>query len=184
MMKYSLTTLCASLLVSHSVAANYLTADISNDAFKAEISSDKLVQNARITATGIATDDDANLFAVSAVVAGPVQEIENVTAGLGGKLYFNDVNDENMQAFALGGYAEYQVPNAKNVSLLAEFFYAPGITASDDIDYQTDLNLRVSYQLLPNGAFFAGYRRIQVNIENGRNVSLDKGLHLGFEFQF
>lgn len=183
-MKYSLTTLCASLLISHSVSANYLTADISNDAFKAEISSDKLIQNAQITATGIATDDDANLFAISAVVAGPVQELPDVIAGLGGKVYFNDVNDDNMQAFALGGFAKYQIPSAKNVSLLAEFFYAPGITASDDIDYQTDLNLRVSYQLLPNGAFFAGYRHIQVNLENSADVTLDKGLHLGFEFQF
>ncbi|EWH11557.1 YfaZ family protein [Catenovulum agarivorans DS-2] len=183
-MKYSLTTVCASLLVSHSVAASYLTADISNDAFKAEISSDRLVQNAQVTATAIATDDDANLFALGAVVAGPVQEMPDVVAGLGGKIYFNDINDENMQAFALGGYAKYQIPSAKHISLTGEFYYAPGITASDDIDYQTDLNLRVSYQLLPNGAFFAGYRHIQVNIENGRNLSLDKGIHLGFEFQF
>ncbi|MER2490963.1 YfaZ family outer membrane protein [Catenovulum sediminis] len=173
-----------SLLASFSLSADQLTADLSNDAFKVEITSERLIPDVRLSLSGLGTDDDVNVFAATAVMAGPVQQYKEINAGLGARLYYADAYDNNMQAFALGGFAQYNIPTAKEVSLIGEFFYAPGITSSDDIDYQTDLNVRVNYQLLPNGAVYAGYRYLQTNIEDSRNLILDKGIHLGFEFSF
>ncbi len=178
----SLATLLTALALPAS--ASFLTADLSNDAFKVEIGSDRLVQDVQLSAAAIGTDDDVSVFNLTGLMAGPIQGQPNLTAGLGGRAYISDIYDETVQAFALGGQAGYTLPRNPAISFQGQFFYAPGILMSDDFDYQTDLSVRANYQLLPNGSVYVGYRYLKANLENGPNITLDKGLNLGFEFKF
>ncbi|WAJ70021.1 YfaZ family outer membrane protein [Catenovulum adriaticum] len=181
-LKKSLTAALTALALPAS--ANFLTADLSNDAFKIEIGSDRLVQDVQLSAAATGTDDDVSVFSFTGMMAGPIQGQPNLTAGLGGRLYLSDIYDENVQGFALGGQAIYRLPQNPAVSFQGQFFYTPDILMSDDFDYQTDLSLRANYQLLPNGSVYVGYRHLKANTENGPNFTLDKGINIGFEFKF
>ncbi|MCU4677737.1 YfaZ family protein [Catenovulum sp. 2E275] len=169
-------------------SANFLTTDLSNDAFKIEIGSDRLVQDVQLSAAAIATDNDISIFSFTGMMAGPIQGQPNLVAGLGSKAYFIDIDngaaDESVQALALGGSAKYTLPRNPAISFQGQFFYAPGILMSDDFDYQTDLSLRANYQLIQNGSVYVGYRYLKANADAGPNFTLDKGLNLGFEFKF
>ncbi|WP_017444529.1 YfaZ family outer membrane protein [Gayadomonas joobiniege] len=172
-------------LSSATATASTLTTDISNDAFKVEIATGNFAKDTHFAASAMHNDDtDVNLFTGTAAVVGNISRQPNFTAGLGGRLYYADTNGDDMQALGLGGFAKYRIPEIQGLSLQGELFYAPGIVASDELDNQFELGLRANYQLLPNGAVYAGYRHIKADIENGGEFVLDNGFHLGFEFSF
>lgn len=175
----------SSMVFAGTTAASTLTTDLSNHAIKVEIATGNFAKDTHFAVSAAHNDDkDVNLFTATGAVVGQLAQQRNLSAGLGARLYYADTNSEDMQALGLGGFTKYNVPQVAGLSIMGELFYAPGITASDDLDNQFELGLRANYQLLPNGAVYLGYRHIKADVENSDNLVLDNGFNLGFEFSF
>lgn len=176
------TSLCASAY------ANDLTIDIGNDVLKAEFTTEQVSENTQFAIAGLTTEDDTHLISLKGLVTGTLKQHKYISAALGAKVSFasldNAVVDENIQALALGGEVIFTVPDVPEVSLEVGIYYAPAITLSDDLDYLSDVNLRVSYKLIENGSVYVGYRNIKAAHDNGADYTIDSGAHVGFQFSF
>ncbi|KMT66163.1 YfaZ family outer membrane protein [Catenovulum maritimum] len=181
-----LTSLTAILLsgMTFQASASNLMLDIGNDSINAELNSNKLSNNASFSVGALINENDDKLFSIKALVSGNIQKQQNITAGIGAKLYFADVGEENVQGLGLGGEFAYQLPDVPEIELTLHAYYAPSIALSDDLDYQIDTAARLSYKLIENGAVYLSYRHVKATHESKTNFTIDNGLNFGFQFFF
>ncbi len=107
-------------------------------------------------------------------------------AGMGLRaLYINpELSGASGTAVALGGFVRYSLPNANRFNVGAHGYYAPDVVAFSDLTEFYELGARVGYNVLRDGDVFLGVRTVKAEFEGAGRLSLDSGLHIGFEFRF
>lgn len=107
-------------------------------------------------------------------------------AGLGMRLVYTrtDPSAFDGTALALGGFARYTLPNANRYSIAGFGYFAPDITSFGDQREYFEVGARVGYSVLRDGDVYLGLRRIQVKYDATGRITLDSGLHVGFEIRF
>ena len=108
------------------------------------------------------------------------------TFGLGGKLYYTDLDqpDANASGLALGFGVKYHIPGTMPIAIGGDAYVVPDVTAFGDADGMLDLRIRAEIGVLPNAAAFVGYREFEVDLERGGDYELDDNAHVGISFQF
>ncbi len=96
---------------------------------------------------------------------GTVGQMDRFDMLLGLRPYWIDAESESGFGMALG-LGGSTVLTGK-LSAGAEIFYAPEILTGGDVDDKLDIELKLNYQLIENGALFAGYRDIELDTDAG-----------------
>lgn len=174
------TLLTITSLNSHAAS---LAIDIGNDVFNVEASSKNISQDSEFS-VAMLHGDDLHLYSLKGLVTGVLDQNANVEAALGGKAYFINYSDENIQGLGLGGEVSYKLPINEKIKLHGAIYYAPSPLLTDDLDKLTDLTLTASYQLLKNGTVYVSYRNIQADHDSGFDLKMDSGFNLGLKFLF
>lgn len=112
---------------------------------------------------------------------------ENFDISLGGRLYFMDIDVDGGQdgsgvGLALGfGVSAEVLPK---LSVGVEAFYSPDILTGGDLDSTSDIELRLSYQLIENGSVFVGYRNLRAEFDDGEDGDVYDGGLIGMRLTF
>lgn len=106
--------------------------------------------------------------------------------GAGAKVYAFSLDDadETLAAGALGGRVVYTIPANIPMHVSAEAFYAPGVTTTGEGENMLDFNTRFEVEFIPRTSGFIGYRKLEVDLENGDDVELDDNIHVGLRLNF
>lgn len=104
--------------------------------------------------------------------------------GLGGKLYVASVSNEDIIALGLGGQVRVYPGNGP-IAISGSLFYAPDIVTMLDGEEFWEASVRAEFEMVKRRAsFYIGYREIQADLDNGRDVTVDNGLHAGVKIVF
>lgn len=91
---------------------------------------------------------------------------------------------DDISSITIGVSATMVPPSLKRLALVAEIYYGPDVTTSGDADRFSDFSVRAEYEILPEAAFYFGYRNVQAEMVGGAEVALDKGGHVGLKMSF
>lgn len=130
-------------------------------------------------------DDDFAIYAGLLVDGTPAGD-QPFTYGLGGKIYYIDADTPNATAtaIALGVGVKFHIPARMPMAVGGDIYFAPDITAFGDADGLLDFRIRFEMDVLPNATAFAGYRRFEIDLDQGGDYDLDDNPHVGIRFQF
>ena len=111
---------------------------------------------------------------------------DSLQAGLGLRLlHVNpDVSSASGTALALGGFVRYVLPNANRFNIGAHGYYAPDVITFSDLSEFYEIGARVGYNVLRDADVYLGVRTVKAEFGGSGRLSLDSGLHIGFEFRF
>ncbi len=106
-------------------------------------------------------------------------------AGLGLRLVYANPDESSQDggAVALGGFARYVLPNADRFHVAGHVYYAPDVVSFGDLTEYYELGARVGYNVIRDADVYLGVRSVKTDYEAG-DLSLDSGLHVGFQFRF
>ncbi|MDJ0699278.1 MAG: YfaZ family outer membrane protein [Woeseiaceae bacterium] len=107
-------------------------------------------------------------------------------AGMGLRaLYIDpDLSGDSGTAVALGGFVRYTLPGANRFNIGAHGYYAPDVVTFSDLSEFYEVGVRVGYNVLRDGDVFLGVRTVRAEFGDAGRLSLDSGLHIGFELRF
>lgn len=180
--KYSVLSLA--LGAGNIVHAASLEADINGDAIKAKYNLNSDRASMGVSAAVLITDDNGEAFSLDFRSQGRLNKTADtdIRGGFGIRAYHvaPEHTDDSFQALALGGYVDLAIPSIEDVSFGVDFYYAPSITMTDDLDNMHELSLRVNYQLFENAKIFAGTRDLEVTVGD-YDYDIDDDIHIGFK---
>ncbi len=177
-------TVLALTTFSASAISGSFDVDINNDSLRGEYHISDPEADLGLSAALLLTDDNGEVFSVTARTQGMLAKQANIRGGFGGRLYHGDPDrGDSFQALGIGGFAEFTVPEVPDIKIGLEFVFAPSITISDDLDNLTELNFRVSYQLFENATAYVGIRHLEVE-QDDIDFEITEDAHLGFSIQF
>ncbi len=184
-MKKSLITLSLVTAFAASQAqANDLYLDLNPDTFHARVDATHATNGIIYSGAVLFTDDKGQMLTGGLWTQGQIGSNENLTGGLGGKIYAVSPDGDNYWALGLGGNIAFGFAEVPGLILRASVYYAPAITVSGDYDNLTDVNVEVGYELFENGELYGGIRQLQSDYENGDTYKFDNGLHAGIRITF
>ena len=106
--------------------------------------------------------------------------------GVGPKFWFggSDEADVDISGIGLGGQLRYKNINVPRIVYGASIYYAPGIVAFMDAEGLLEYDIRVEYELLPTANVYIGFRSIEADIKNRKDVEIDESAIIGLRFKF
>lgn len=104
--------------------------------------------------------------------------------GAGLRTYLGTFEDYDVGAIALGLMARYAPAVAQRFFVSLRGYYSPNVLTFNDGDNFFEFNGRLGYEILPEVEIYAGYRFIEVELDNGSEIQPDDGWQLGFSFVF
>lgn len=109
----------------------------------------------------------------------------NIKAGVGGRAVFLD-SDSGITgaAIALGGTLDGRVPDFNRIGGRAWLFYAPSVSAFDDIDKYIEFGVSVDYQLIRQASVVLGYRKLEAGLDGGPDVEIEDSAFIGLRMVF
>lgn len=109
----------------------------------------------------------------------------SVSAGIGGKLFYVDEEDLDGGALGIGGFVRFGLAGEDRLGFGGHAYYAPEVTSYSGLEEYGELGVRVDYRILDQAAVYVGYREVQAEFEEvPDSVTIDSGLHFGFELTF
>lgn len=141
---------------------------------------------ANLSVGGLFNEDDDVVLTLGLMAQGSPAGQQPFKVGIGGKLYFAEVDEPNtsIQAVALGAKLMYFIPANIPLSFGGEIFFAPGITTFGDGENLIDARLRFEVDVLPSASIFFGYRNLNIDLDNGQEHDVDEFVHFGLRIQF
>ena len=110
-------------------------------------------------------------------------------AGLGLKLFGANADvdggdDVSLFALTLGGQLHFVPPPWPRIGVSLEGFFSPDVVTFGDADKFAYLSAALEYRVLPQAMVYLGYRKMRAGLEEGDNVTVESGGHLGFQLEF
>lgn len=130
-------------------------------------------------------DDDLLVAHVGALVTGDAgaQQFE-LAAGLGLRGVYIGRDHDSGGALALGGQAEARYPGFERFGLSVYGYYAPEVLSFGEFDQYYEIGTALDYQVIKNASVYVGYRNVNVELEDGGDITADNGLHGGVRLSF
>lgn len=136
---------------------------------------------------GLLSNTDQNDWAASLglLALGEKQTGETrVEGGLGGKIYLADVANQDVLALGLGGQFR-TFPNNGPIGFSGFLYYAPDIVTAMDGEKFWEYGARAEFEMVKKTAnIYLGYRKVRADLDDGRNITVDSGLHAGVKITF
>ena len=130
-------------------------------------------------------NDDPWAVHLGLLVSGePRSTASRSEAGLGARLYFASAGSNDAAALALGGQFRW-FPGDGPVGVGAYGYVAPDIVTGLDAKRLWEAGARVELEAVRGTAHvYLGYRRLELRLDNGTDVTVDKGGHVGVRIAF
>lgn len=180
--------LCLSACLSSTALASELELGLSDDVINAEFRTE-VSQQATGSLQWLHHDTRGDYFTIGLHAHGvlPIKGQEDkFKALMGVKAFTIDSDGANSdgegQGIALGGKLIAEL--MPQISIEAGLHYSPSVTSFADVDHILDMGLQVNFQPFPGAAITAGYRNIEVDIENQGDAELHEGLYMGLKIIF
>lgn len=107
-----------------------------------------------------------------------------IEGGLGGKIYLADVAKQDVLALGLGGQLR-AFPNNGPIGFSGYLYYAPDIVTAMDAKKFWELGARAEFEAVKKSAnIYLGYRKVRADLDDGRDITVDSGLHAGIKITF
>ncbi|MBI3546717.1 MAG: hypothetical protein HY081_09040 [Gammaproteobacteria bacterium] len=107
-----------------------------------------------------------------------------IEAGLGGKIYGASVSNQDILALGLGGQLRV-FPNNGPLAVSGYLFYAPDVVTFVDGKKFWEGGLRLEYEVIKKTAsVYIGVRKVKAKLDNGSEVTVDSGGHVGVRINF
>lgn len=169
---------------SGAVAADSIDINLNDDSIQAIYASNWRTAEFNM---GLLTNTDQDDWAASAglLALGEKQTgASRIEGGLGGKIYFADVADQDVLALGLGG--EFRAfPNNGPIGFSGYLYYAPNVVTAMDGERFWEAGARVEFEMVKKTAnIYLGYRKMRADLDNGQDVTVDSGLHAGVKITF
>lgn len=143
-------------------------------------------RSAEITVGGLNNSDQDDWAAhVGLVSLGTKRSMKSRSeVGLGGRIYAASANDNDVLALALGGQFRW-FPGDGIIGLGGQFFYAPDIVTGRDAERFWEASVRLEFEVVrQSSSIYLGYRKVETRLDNGPDVTLDDGGHVGVYIRF
>ena len=125
-------------------------------------------------------DRDNWLASAGLLVSGPRTGAE---VGLGGKFYLISVSNEDVYGFGLGGQARVFLGNGP-LAIGGSLFYAPDVLTGGDGENFWEATARLEVEVVQDAAsIYVGYRKVRAELENGADITVDSGGHIGLQLR-
>jgi hypothetical protein len=135
-------------------------------------------------------DEDDIIGQVGAMARRPPSKEFPLTAGVGLRGYFGNLDepDATVAAVGIGGELRYTIPSKMPMAVLGQIHWAPSITSFSDTDEVLDYMVRYQIEILPQTLFFVSWRNFNIDYDRGSRGSGDadvvENLMLGVRFTF
>ncbi len=106
------------------------------------------------------------------------------TVGLGVRAIGFDDHGFTGGGLGVGGYAILNIPQVPGLSVEGSAHYAPNVLSFDDARNIFNLDAKVSYRIIRNGAVYGGYRYLNVDRDHRPSRTLDAGMVVGMKLFF
>jgi hypothetical protein len=163
------------------------------DSFDINLSSDSVqmtyastMRSAEITTGALYNNDQDDWAAhLGLVTLGSKRSMSSRSeVGLGGRIYAASVGDNDVLALALGGQFRW-FPGDGIFGLGGQLFYAPDIVTGGDSERFWEAGVRLELEVVRQSAsIYVGYRKVETRLDNGPDLTLDKGGHAGVHIRF
>jgi hypothetical protein len=169
---------------SSAVAADSIDINLNDDSIQAIYASNWRTAEFNV---GLLTNTDQDDWAASLglLALGERQTGSSRTeGGLGGKIYLVDVANQDVLALGLGGQFR-TFPNNGPIGFGGYLYYAPNVVTAMDGERFWEAGARVEFEMVKKTAnIYLGYRKMRADLDNGRDVTVDSGLHAGVKITF
>ena len=124
---------------------------------------------------------------VSGSSAGDVKALH---FGVGAKAYVGTLEgpsgnlDLDGGAVALGAKIRYVFPGNAPLAVLGELYYAPEVTSLSDFAGVQEYRLALELEVTPSARAYVGYRKLEIELDNGFDYEIDDDFHVGVRFEF
>lgn len=109
----------------------------------------------------------------------------DISLGVGAKVVAVRMNSNHALALALGGQLRLAPLPDKKFGVIGNVHFAPDIVAFGDAESYAESGVRVEYEILPQAAAYAGYRKIKFGAKPWfPDYTLDEGVHIGVRVAF
>ena len=136
---------------------------------------------------GFLSNTDQNDWAanIGLLASGEKQTADmRVDAGLGGKVYYANVSNQDVLALGLGGQFSVH-PNNMPFGFSGYLYYAPDVVTFMDGNKFWEWGLRVEFEVVKKTAnIYVGYREMRAELDNNHDVTVDSGVHVGVKISF
>lgn len=170
--------------ISGAVSADSIDINLNNDSIQAIYATN---WRAAESNAGLLTNTDQHDWAahIGLLALGERQTGNTrIEGGLGGRLYLADVANQDVLALGLGG-AVRSFPNNGPIGLAGYLYYAPDIVTAMDGEKFWEWGARVEFEMVKKTAnIYLGYRKMRAELDDGRDINVDSGLHAGIKITF
>jgi hypothetical protein len=136
---------------------------------------------------GLLDNTDQNDWAASMglLASGEKQTADmRLDAGLGGRVYYANVSNDNVLALALGGQFSVH-PNNMPIGFSGYLYYAPDVVTFMDGNKFWEWGARVEFEMVKKTAnIYVGYRKMLAELDNNNDVTVDSGVNVGVKISF
>lgn len=183
-MRFRILLAALTLGMSGAAAADSIDINLNDDAIQAIYATNWRTAEFNV---GFLTNSDKDNWAASMGLLALGQKqtgSSRVEGGLGGKLYYADVADQNVLALGLGG--QFRVfPGNGPIGLGGYLYYAPDVVTGMDGKHFWEAGARAEFEMVRNSAsLYVGYRKMRADLDIGRDVTVDSGWHAGVKIIF
>ncbi len=130
------------------------------------------------------SDDDAQIYYAGAVTKDRMSNFRDVEFSLGGQLGHLDADQFNGTFGGLVAAARYYLPDAKGLSAAVSLTFAPDVLTNDDLDSLYGFNAEAAWRIVPRGELLVGYRHIELEIDQAKDITFDESWFAGFRLSF
>jgi hypothetical protein len=135
-------------------------------------------------------DDDDYVAEIGAMARRPPSKEFPLTAGVGLRGYFGNIDepDATVAAVGIGGELRYTIPAKMPMAVLGQLHWAPSITSFSDTDEVLDLMFRYQIELMPQTLLFVSWRGLEIDYDacnqGDGDTDVVDDLMLGVRFTF
>ncbi len=117
------------------------------------------------------------------------QQLANVpalTVGMGMKLVYTSIEDEDFYALPLGIHVRYRLPvEAVPFYVGGRFYYSPQVLSFQDAKNYMEYQIGLDVMLIDRAGVTAGYRKIDTNFDiSDGDATFNESWFLGVKFRF
>ncbi len=171
-------------LVPYGLAGGSVDVALTNESIRAEHGAVAQGTSAYLTVGGWYHLENGEMLTGGFHAVDEARTNRELTAGLGGKAFlFKVPSQETSVAIGLGGFAHYQPAQLNGFGGEVAAYYSPQVLSFSDLTEFADLQVRATYEVLPQGRVFVGYSNLWANFESGE-VAMDDTVTIGFRVRY
>lgn len=178
--------LAGALLLSAGAAhADKVDLDFNADAFRAAYTLTREASGIEYDFSWLHDSDEGDVGAVGLHVLGLTgSQSSPWEAGIGGKLFFVDTDDDTGGALGLGGYLDHRFAQLDWLAVGGHAYYAPDALGFSGLESLLHAGIRAGFVVHERAIINVGLRLVKVDFKDVRSTDVDEGFNIGLRLVF